>query len=359
VPPPPTYADTTLYNPQHQPPSGFSGSQYPPPGDQYPTNPGFLESIQSRVTNPGSHPWASSSATGPQYPPPDGTRYPGGGAPPGIYPTPDVTVQPANVTNNFDPYAIGRPWNPDYDPAVETKGKREFNQLIRILFFGSLLGLIFSSLFVITPNLYNINMEPGICNFTGIRYEGIKECSCGKNCQSYFQCFLVQGWFHHNGTRTTLNGSFYEGFGKIAEGCTFENCKGDSPEIQNKFDKYVGTYLRLNKSISLNDDFGKDDDDDHSRIPAGGYYDLSNITGVRNCVGHADTFYFEGSNHYTLYVIIGFIPLVIWVVCILMYLKFVTPDEQFWLKHFLGFPYYLVTDSQNACKYARYNRYRW
>ena len=241
------------------------------------------------------------------------------------------------------PHHIAQTFNPPL--FQKEKGKNVFNQIVRSLLFISIPAMIFVGIFVVRPNVYGLNFQPGNCNFTGIKFDGMKDCSCGKNCRSTFPCFVVSGWYHDNATDDINKGTFHEGFTMIGEGCAFKSCDGSNyKEVQEKFDKYVTPYLN-NKSIDL------------SALSDSAYIDLSNVTSTRDCVGYGDEFYFEGSSN-LLFVILGLLPVAAFVFCVLAYLLCVSPDERFWLQHFVGFPYYIVKDKQNACSYAQYRRDR-
>ena len=180
-----------------------------------------------------------------------------------------------------------------------------------------------------------------------VKYE---HCSCGRACYSEYPCFLISGSFVAEGSNVTMYGDFYKGFGHIEEGCTFRSCKisvnyykdSNYEGVQKQFDVEVKPFLNSNSSFEL-------------RYMTDYPVPLVNSRG-RDCMGYWGVFYFKGSDYVWLYLVLGFFPVALFLFCLLAYWKIVTPDERFWMKHFLLFPYYLVTDRRHALVYAQYQR---
>ena len=81
--------------------------------------------------------------------------------------------------------------------------------------------------------------------------------------------------------------------------------------------------------------------------------DITNPPGKSfTCYGNSeDSIYFTLIDP-TVFIVCGFIPLMVFVLVLAFCLKCVSPAEQFWYKHMICLPCYCVTERKYACSYS-------
>ncbi|KAL5266306.1 hypothetical protein ACHWQZ_G003655 [Mnemiopsis leidyi] len=137
------------------------------------------------------------------------------------------------------------PWFPDYDPEVEeNRGRKWCNWIMMWWLLALVIGSIVCGLFVMRPGVVFQSYEPGQCTLNTLKFDEMKRCSCGKNCQSEYPCYKMTGGFVSNVTKDASTAmSLYNGFWDYDKGCVYTTCgRAESNNIDTIYEKILEFY---------------------------------------------------------------------------------------------------------------------
>lgn len=239
------------------------------------------------------------------------------------------------------------PWFPDYDPEVEeNRGRKWCNWIMMWWLLALVIGSIVCGLFVMRPGVVFQSYEPGQCTLNTLKFDEMKRCSCGKNCQSEYPCYKMTGGFVSNVTKDASTAmSLYNGFWDYDKGCVYTTCgRAESNNIDTIYEKILEFYQA----------HGYDD----SGLPAAmknpqenTVIDMLDSTKIISCYGNNDGSAFLKYIDSPLMIGLGTIPIILFVIMVVAFIKLATPGMKIVTMRCMCLPYYCITDRETTTTY--------